>query len=226
MKLCPSHYFSIWVVAVKRGHLFWFTLQLEVKNRKCLQLKASQGSLLWHLQSGGCGCAAGCEGAMCGLWRATLYPCGALLGAQGWQHKQSSQSDPQSWACCCASTSALGLESQSELRWNRTSHTITLYNLQMCIIFSKWVVPLPLKWCIWVFEDGGSRSVQSILNQSVFEPVLSKGLQYYVHISRRRVWILNTGTNTVFSMQNQCPKRVVIVWELGSPKLCFKRNWN
>lgn len=79
----------------------------------------------------------------------------------------------------------LGWNGSQELHCSRASHIITLYNLQMCIILSSWVVPPPLKWCIWVFEDGGSRSVQSVLNQPVFEPVISKGLQYYVHINRR-----------------------------------------
>lgn len=171
---------------MERGHLSWFTLQLEVKKWKCLQLKASQGRLLWHLQSGAYGCASWVWGCRVGLWGATLYPLWCPAGCPGLAARAEQPVWPRelSLLLCQHVWSWAGISIRSFAAIGQVTPSRSII-CKTCIILSKCVVPQPLKWCIWVFEDGGSRSVQSVLNQSVFEPVLSKGLQYYVHMSRR-----------------------------------------
>lgn len=159
------------------------------------------------MQSGGCGCASRVRG--CCVWPARGHPAAPVLpcwvsraGSTRWCRAASLTlgAEPAAVPACLE----LGWNLSQELHCSRTSRTITLYNLQTCIILSKGVIPLPLKLCIWVFKDGGSRSFQSMLNQPIFEPGISKGLQYYVHINRRM-------SLNFQHKYNQCPERVVIV---------------
>lgn len=188
MKSCPSCYFFHLSGGYEKGTslLIYSAAWGKKVKTPTIKSKPRQSPVafavwgLWLCQPGAGVLCVACEGPPCG-------PCAALLSVPGWQHEveQSSKSGTESWACAVPACLELCWNPSQELHCNRTAHTITLCNLQTCIILSKWMIPLPLKLYIWMLEDGGCTSVQSILNQPLFEPVISKGLQYYDRINRR-----------------------------------------
>lgn len=129
------------------------------KKVKMPTVKSKSRQTPWHLQSGGCGRASWVQG--CRVWLARGHPVAPVvpcwvswIGSTRWCRAASLT---ETWACCCASTSGAGLAPvRSFTAIGQATPSCAMRN------FKQASGSPPLKWCIWVFEDGGSRNVQSI----------------------------------------------------------------